>query len=165
MTLRRPVGIILFRAYIKTVKPVSLMDARGMPEDARGTDARDARGTGQWHHNFWISPLLVLACCTFIVSIYADVSDLSPWHPRYKIPKIFNQKFPRFSISTSLFPKNTAKMPRECHGQCHSYRSMTSLFIQEQQETIGVQHLWTQQWLDTFLSVSSHNCYYSLINN
>ena len=55
MTLRRPVGIILFRAYIKTVKPVSLMDARGMPEDARGTgqgcqrDARgtDARGTGQ----------------------------------------------------------------------------------------------------------------------
>ena len=25
-------GIILFRAYIKTVKPVSLMDARGMPE-------------------------------------------------------------------------------------------------------------------------------------
>ena len=29
-------GIILFRAYIKTVKPVSLMDARGMPEDARG---------------------------------------------------------------------------------------------------------------------------------
>ena len=85
-------------------------------------------------------------------------------------------KFPRFSIKNSqdfqfqplYFQK--IRVPRECHGEgqwqgCQRDRSMTSLFIQEQQETIAVQHLWTQQWLDTFLSVSSHNCYYSLINN
>ena len=47
------------------------------------------------------------------------------------------------------------------------WQNQFSAILTDLDVAVGRILMWqlAQQWLDTFLSVSSHNCYYSFINN